>query len=207
MLFFSIALTMSQWDIKMVSLFSVLLTLSSHPVQKIFPTAKLTAKNAGELELTLHHRAIAAAAAAPQRRSTPSSPCSGPPELLEPTPAMAVDPTSPELVPACTLTTNKCPRACSLLQATSISSIQTVPEVYSDSNDTPKLKKAKVTPHQAESILQAKVSIIEIDDDDDDQQVEQLNKMGPTADVKTFFTEVLPVPGQNNGHMKCNLCT
>ena len=110
-------------------------------------------------------------------------------------------------MPACTLTTNKCPRACPLLQATSISSIQTVPEVYSDSNDTPKLKKAKVTPHQAESILQAKVSIIEIDDDDDDQQVEQLNKMGSTADVKTFFTEVLPVPGQNKGHMKCNLCT
>ena len=129
--------------------------MSSCPIQKIFPTAKLTAKNAGELELTSHCRAIAAAAAAPQRQSPPSSPCSGPPELLKPTPAMAVDPTSPELMPACTLTTNKCPRACPLLQATSISSIQTVPEVNSDSNDTPKLEKAKVTPHQVGSIAQS----------------------------------------------------
>ena len=120
---------------------------------------------------------------------------------------MAVDPTSPELVPACALTTNKCPHARSLLQATSISFIRTVPEVYSDSDNTPKLKKAKATPHQAGSILPAKVSIIKIDDDDNNQQVERLKKMSPTADVKAFFTEVLPVPGQNKGHMKCNLCT
>ena len=74
-----------------------------------------------------------------------------------------------------------------------------------DSDDTPKPKKAKAAPHQAGLILQAEVSIIEIDDDDD-QQAERLNKMSPTADVKAFFTEVPGVPGQSKGCMKCNLC-
>ena len=180
--------------------------MSSRPVRKIFPTAKLTAENAGELELTSHRRAIAAAVAAPRPQSPSSSPCSAPPEPMEPTPATAVDPTSPELVPACALTTNKRPRARPLVQATSLSSIQTVPDAYTDSDDAPKLKKAKAMPPQVGSVLEAEVSIIETDDHDDDQQVEQLNKMSPTADVKAFFTEVPRVPGQNKGRMKCNLC-
>ena len=58
--------------------------MSSHPVRKIQPTAKLTSDNAGELLLTSHRRAIvsAAASAAP---SVPSSPVSEHPGSTAPT--------------------------------------------------------------------------------------------------------------------------
>ena len=177
--------------------------MSSRPIRKIFPTAKLTAENAGDIELTSHRRAIAAAVAAPQLQSPASLPSSGPPDSVEPTLATAVVTASPKLVPAHSSTTTKRPRA--LLQAASFGSIQTVPDDSTDSDNTPKVKKSKATPHQVGSTLQADVSIIEIDDGDD-QQVERLNKINPTADIKAFFTEVPRVEGQSKGRMKCNLC-
>ena len=61
-------------------------------------------------------------------------------------------------------------------------------------------------PPQVGLVLQAEVSIIEIDDNNNHQQIEQLDKMSPTADVKAFFMEVPHMPGQNKGRMKCNLC-
>ena len=174
----------------------------SRPICKIFPTAKLTAENAGDVELTSHRRAIAAAAAAPQPQSPPSSPCSGPPNPVEPTPAMAVVSVSPTSVPAHASTTTK--RSRPLLQAASFASIQTVPDDPTDSDDTPKAKKSKATSHQVGSALETDVSIIEIDGDD--QQVERLNKINPTADIKAFFTEIPRVLGQNKVRMKCKPC-
>ena len=179
--------------------------MSTRPIRRIFPNAKLTADNAGDIELSSHRRAIAATVAAPQHQSTPSLPHSGPPDPVKPTPATAVGTTPPKLVPAHTSATTKRPRAHPLMQATSFSSIQTIPDDHVDSDKAPKAKKSKVTSHQVGPTLQSDVSIIEINDSND-QQVKPLNKISPTADVKAFFTEVSHVPGQNKGCMKCNLC-
>lgn len=148
--------------------------MSSCPIHKIFPTAKLTAENAGDIELTSHRRAIAAAIAAPQLQSPASLPSSGHPDSVEPTLATAVVTASPKLVPAHSSMTTKCPRA--LLQAASFGSIQTVPDDSTNSDNTPEVKKSKATPHQVGSTLQADVLIIEIDDGND-QQVLQMSKL------------------------------
>ena len=173
----------------------------SRPICKIFPTARLTAENAGDVELTSHRRAITAAAAAPQPQSPPSSPCSGPPNPVEPTPAVVT--VSPTSVPAHASTTTK--HSCPLLQAASFSSIQTVLDDPTDSDDTPKVKKSKATSQQVRSALETDVSIIKIVGND--QQVKWLNKINPTADIKAFFTEIPCMLGQNKVHMKCKPCT
>ena len=72
-------------------------------------------------------------------------------------------------------------------------------------DDALKSKKPKATPGQAAAQLQHEMSIIEIDDLDD-PLTERLNKTSPTADIKTFFTLVPQVPGQNKVHMQCKLC-
>ena len=173
----------------------------SRPIRKIFPTAKLTTENAGDVELTSHRRAITAAAAPPQPQSPPSLPCSGPPNPVEPTPAVVT--VSPTSVPAHVSTTTK--RSRSLLQAASFGSIQTVPDDPTDSDNAPKVKKSKATLQQVGLALETDVLIIKIDGDD--QQVKRLSKINPTADIKAFFTEIPHVLGQNKVHMKCKPCT
>jgi hypothetical protein len=83
-------------------------------------------------------------------------------------------------------------------------SIETLPDDDANPDITPKAKKAKKTSPQA-GLLQANVSIIEIDGDDD-QKTDQLNKISATADITAFFDPVTPVPSQTKGHMKCKLC-
>ena len=109
--------------------------MSTHPMHRFFPTAKLTADNASDIKLSSHHRAIAVTVAASQRQSTPSLPHSGPPDPVKPTPATAVGTTPSKLVLAHTSAMTKCPRAHPLMQATSFSSIQTIPDDHVDSDE------------------------------------------------------------------------
>ena len=77
-------------------------------------------------------------------------------------------------------------------------------------DDAPKSKKPKATAATAATpgqtaTLQNETSIIEIDDLDD-PLTEQLNKSSPTVDIKTFFTPLPLVLGQNKTRMQCKLC-
>jgi hypothetical protein len=181
--------------------------MSSRPTRKIQPTAKLTAENAGDLELSSHRRAVTSASlAAPHPQGAAVTPSSTIPEPLESTSAPGTGLRSspdPVQAPTATSTSTKRPHPRPLLRAT------TIPDDESNSTDipdeAPKAKKAKTTPHQAGSGLHADTSIIEIDDGND-LQSERLNKIDPTADIKVFFIAVPRVQGQNKGRMKCNLC-
>src|ERR1700761_9321583 len=77
--------------------------MTFRPQRQIFPSAKLTADNAGELELPSHRKAVASAAARAQLRDpspTPSAPGSSLPPSSPPphegsdddTPLLAADP-------------------------------------------------------------------------------------------------------------------
>jgi hypothetical protein len=158
--------------------------MSSRPIRKIIPSAKLTAENVGDVELTSHRRAIAASTLdASERESTPGS---------EP----AMDTVSSDLVPAHTSIPLKRPRARPLSQATSI---QTIADEDMDSVPSKKAKTSAVSAPQAEA------SVILIDDGDDPKN-DRLNKVSATADIKFFFTEVPCEPGQHKARMKCKLC-
>jgi hypothetical protein len=78
-----------------------------------------------------------------------------------------------------------------------------------DTTDTPedtlKTKKLKKNSGQQVTGLQAKCSIISIDDVND-IKLEMLNKSDPTANIKEFFIPVPHVPGQEKGCMTCKLC-
>jgi hypothetical protein len=193
---------MFDWGVQKVSIFFLSpKIMSSRPIRKSIPMAKLTADNVGDIELTSHHRAIAsnqAQVAQPENAPTPSSPSSDPLDSTSATATLEVSHT-----PAST----KQPQARPLVQAISIASIQTLPDTDPgdpDSDEGPKAKKAKATPH-SKSALQPDLSIIEIDDGDD-QQNERLNKVSKTADIRAFFMVVTLKPGQKKGYMKCTTC-
>jgi hypothetical protein len=174
--------------------------MSSRPACKIIPTAKLTADNAGDVELTAHRKAIAAAVA-PQPQSTPAAPSSESDPLVT-TLETATDTTSDLVAP--TSSSSKRPRARPLMLAASLKTLAD----DTDSDDTPKAKKTKVTPRQAGSGLQGDVSIIEIDDGDD-QNNEPLNKISPSADIQAFFkfhSEETDSKGEVKVFMKCTPC-
>src|SRR5271170_3534556 len=84
--------------------------MSPRPARKILPTAKLTAENAANLELTSHRRAVAVASACLAASPQPSSPVSA--SVSEPftstTPA-DVDVESSSPGPAPTWTSTKRP--------------------------------------------------------------------------------------------------
>jgi hypothetical protein len=73
---------MFDWGVQKVSIFFLSpKIMSSHPICKSIPMAKLTADNVGDIELTSHCRAIAlnqAQVAQPENVPTPSSPSSDP---------------------------------------------------------------------------------------------------------------------------------
>jgi hypothetical protein len=168
-------------------------TMSSRPYRKIVPTAKLTAENAGDLVLTLHHRAVASASLAappPQNTPAPVSEPSGVPTDFDVN-------SSPDLAPTRILTkrphTQPIPSDPILIDNDADAT---------DAEDAPKAKKPKTTPGQG---LQTDVSVIEIDDVDDPQS-EQLNKTEPTADIKEFFTTLPRAPGQDKRRVQCKLC-
>ncbi|KAH9027109.1 hypothetical protein EDB85DRAFT_1976911 [Lactarius pseudohatsudake] len=171
--------------------------MSPRPARKILPTAKLTAENAANLELTSHRRAVAVASGCLAASPQPSSPVSA--SVSEPftstTPA-DVDVESSSPGPAPTRTSTKRPG-----QLSSHGTLDTDDDAAA-AEDVPKAKKLKRTPGQG---LQTDVSIIEIDDVDDLQN-ERLNKTDPTADIKAFFTAVPRIPGQNKVRMQCGPC-
>jgi hypothetical protein len=174
--------------------------MSTRPVRRIIPTSKLTADNAGDVELTSHRRAIASASAALTAACPPSSPSS--PESSPP-------PTDIEEASSRSQTRSSPKRPAQVVGRTlSRGSVIVVSPTTSDneSEPTPKSKKQKTTPasREASSVLPGS-SIIDIDDIDDPHD-ERLNKSDPTADLKHFFSLAPRTPGQPKRRMKCNLC-
>ncbi|KAH9012497.1 hypothetical protein EDB85DRAFT_1900322 [Lactarius pseudohatsudake] len=173
--------------------------LSPRPTRNIQPTAKLSAENAGSLELTSHRRAVASASLAaaptpllPVSESTPTGSESSDEPSSSPDPVSAQTTKQPK----------KQPRA--------------IPPAVGDNqgddgnttdvpDDAPAAKKVKTTSGQAIG-LQADISIISIDDVDNLEN-ERLNKSDPTADLKEFFSAMPPLPGQEKGRMLCKSCT
>ncbi|KAI9448728.1 hypothetical protein BJY52DRAFT_1193228 [Lactarius psammicola] len=179
--------------------------MSSCPTRRIQPTAKLTAENVGDLELTTHRRVIASGLASPQPQDTPVSltPSSTISDLvcepLELTSALATGnnlDSSINHVDAQT-PSNKWPRPHPLSRKTTITNDD--PDLTDVPDNAPKAKKTKV-------IVHADISIISINDGGD-LESEPLNKTHPTTDIKAFFTSVPLLPGQKKEYMKCNLCT
>ena len=174
--------------------------MSSHPIRKIRPTAKLTTDNAGELILTLHRRAVVSAGlAAP---SPPSSPVSERLPSRAPTDTDAAS--SPGPPPH---TSTKRPQA---HVSGNMLVVDNGTDIADVQDDAPKSKKPKATAATAATpgqtaTLQHETLIIEIDDLDD-PLTERLNKSSPTADIKTFFTPLPLVLGQNKMRMQCKLC-
>ena len=172
--------------------------MSSRPIRKIRPTAKLTSDNAGEILLTSHRRAIVSAAGL-AASSAPSSPVSERPGSTAPTDFDVASSPDP-------------PRRTSIKRAYALANIPVVDngadtidvEVDTDSHKSKK-SKATSTPGQSAARPQYNLSIISIDDTDDPQS-ERLNKTDATADIKEFFTPMPRVPGQDKVRMLCKLC-
>ncbi|KAI9446878.1 hypothetical protein BJY52DRAFT_1228605 [Lactarius psammicola] len=170
----------------------------------IQPTAKLTAENVGDLELTTHRRVIASGLASPQPQDTPVSltPSSTISDLvgepLESTSASATSNNHDSSINHVDAQTpsNKRPRPHPLSRKTTITNDD--PDLTDVPDDAPKAKKTK-------AIVHADISIISIDDGGD-LESEPLNKTHPTADIKAFFTSVPLLPGQKKEYMKCNSC-
>ncbi|KAH8979532.1 hypothetical protein EDB86DRAFT_2835865 [Lactarius hatsudake] len=183
--------------------------MSPRPVRKIIPSAKLTADNAGNLELTSHRMAIASASVAstaPQLSRTPatSSPL---PESSPPPPTDTEDASSPAPHLAQARTSSKRP---SYATIKSHDSVITVSSTTSDDTSEialmpPKLKRPKTSPIDREPEVHTDFSIIDIDDIEDPED-ERLNKLHPSADIKYFFTVLPRLPGQAKQRKKCNLC-
>ena len=178
--------------------------MSSRPKRTIILTEK--AKE-NPLASESNRRVIETDSASPQPRFTTPSPV--PPlsfhGTLESTSATrtatgghSLD-SSPDPMHISTSVSTKRPHPRPLLPT---ASIQTIPD-DNTADETPKAKKAKANPHQAQA-LQTDASIIVIEDGDDLN--EPLNKAQPSADILKFFIEVPARPGQKKGRMKCDLC-
>lgn len=166
-------------------------------MHKKFPTVKLTAENAGDLELSSHRQAVTCATAAPPSSSLLASLSPLPSSLLPPPTDTEDEPRSPSKQPVPTVS------------SLSLDSIIVISPTMSDnaSNPAPKSKKAKqtVASGDQEDIPPDDGAIINIDDIDDLLD-EPLNKANPTADIKEFFVAAPHLPGQSKRLMKCDLC-
>ena len=181
--------------------------MPTRPARRIFPTAKLTADNAGDLELTTHRRAVAFASAALTAPPHPPS-CSSPlPESLPPPPTDTDEATDSFQVQTSQTLSKR--RSEAMSSTLSLDSIILVSPTTSDDPpvNAPMSKRMKTSPlsGQDDGRVLADRSIIEIDDIDDPRD-ERLNKLNPTADIKHFFSIVPRAPGQSKRRMKCNLC-
>ena len=187
------------------------------PARKIFPSAKLAADNAGELELTTHCRAVASASAAALTAPLPNSssplPASLPPlpASLPPLPASSPPPhTDTDDAADLVQVRGSLKQPSQVLQSSlSLDSVIVLSPTTSDNapEAAPTAKKTKTLPpsEQAPLLVLTDSSIIDIDDIDDPRD-EWLNKNDPTADIKYFFSPVPRIPGQNKRRMKCNVC-
>jgi hypothetical protein len=190
--------------------------MSRRPARTIVPTAKLTADNAGELELTSHCRAIASAFSASTASRLDYRPATSPitssplPESSPP-PLTATE-NSSSLGSSPVRGSSKRP-SCPTRSTLSHDSIITISTSTSDDADTDidaldtahRLKKAKAVP-SGDQEDHTDTSIIDIDNIDDPND-EPLNKSDPTADLKYFFTLAPRLPGQSKTRMKCYLCS
>ena len=164
--------------------------MSVRPIRKIKPTAKLAEDNAGDLELTSHRRAHAAASA--NAAPSPASPSPDPSTDFY----VESSPDGPDPPPYRTST--KRPHALRNSLTLSDGDFSDVPDA------APSAKKAKPTTKSAAG-PPSDVSIISIDDVDNPQD-EPLNKSDPTADIRNFFSDVPRAPGQDKDRMQCKLC-
>jgi hypothetical protein len=177
--------------------------MSTRPPQKIVPTAKLAADNAGDLELTSHRRAVVCASVA---FTDPQPNCSSPLPGSSPPPQTDVD-DAPSPAPDSSQGQSSTKRPSqSVKSSLSLDSVIIVsPTTSDDAPDVaPKTKKPKNS--QALGDVHADISVIDIDDIENPQD-EPLNRSNASADIKQFFTVVPRLPGQVKGCMRCNLCT
>jgi hypothetical protein len=171
--------------------------MSTRPARRIIPTSKLTADNAGDLELSSHRRAVASASAA----LTVRSPSPFLPESSSPPPTDTDDNLSQAR------SSSKRPSQ-AIRSSLSLDSVIVVSPTTSDDggdhalSSEPKTKKAKKSAISGDD---SQVSIIDIDDIDN-PNTELLNKSSPTADIKEFFSLAPRQPGQPKRRMKCNIC-
>ena len=172
--------------------------MSSRPVRKIRPTAKLTSENAGELLLTSPRRAIVFAAGL-AASSAPSSLVSEPPGSNAPTDFDVASSPDP---PHCT----SIKRSYALANIPVVNNNANTTDVQEDTG-AHKSKKSKTTPTPGQFAAQPQyhTPIIEIDDIND-PQAERLNKMDATADIKEFFAPMPRVSSQDKARMLCKLC-
>jgi hypothetical protein len=172
--------------------------MSFRPARKIFPASKLTADNAGDLELTSHRRAVACASAALLERPVVSLSRS-----LSPLPGSSPPPpTNTEDATDDALSQTRSSSKCSLSQDSIIVVSPTTSDVASDPAPNSKRVKPSVVP---EPPIPPEPPIIDIDDIDDPRE-ELLNITDPTADISHFFTLAPRVPGQPKTRMKCESC-
>jgi hypothetical protein len=196
--------------------------MSFRPARKIFPTAKLTADNAGELELTSHRRAIASVTATSAAASSISLPPKDSSESSSLLPCPSLPPSSPpptdtddatDSLQVQRLKKRPSQAISSSLSTDSIIILSLMPSDHAP-NSSPEVtdtartaKRAKVLPSQKPSPVLADSSIIDINDIDDPRD-EQLNKSDATADIRFFFAPVTPEAGQKTvTHMRCKTCT
>jgi hypothetical protein len=176
--------------------------MTFRPQRKIFPSTKLAADNAGDLELSSHRKAVASASAQLRVPSpTPSAPDSPLPSLASSLPPHEGfdDDTSLAADPPQFRTISK--RPSQVLTSPSLDSVIVVsPTTSNDAHDpAPKAKKLKRSMAPQES------SLLSIDDIDDPNN-KLLNKSSATADIQEFFSLAPPAPGQSVSRMQCNLC-
>jgi len=184
--------------------------MTFRPARKIFPTAKLTADNAGELELTSHRRAIASATAALTLSTLPKnlSPIPRYPSLP---PSSSPPPTDTDDAYDTAADSLQVPRPAKRpLQATSRSlSSDSVIDLSSSTSDVadtvPAAKRTKTSLASPRHVVLTETSILEIDDIDDPRD-ERLNKAKPIADLIFFFELIPALPGQVTDHARCKTC-
>ena len=169
--------------------------MPTRPPRRIIPTAKLTADNAGDLELSTHRRAVATASAAlagpsPSSLSEPSpSPLRALPESSPPPQTDTDDTSSVATDSFQTGRSSKRPSQ-AIASLPSVDSIIIVsPTTSDDLSRAHKAKKKKTSATSGDQELScglSSVSIIDIDDIDNPLD-EWLNKSNPTADIEEFF--------------------
>ena len=208
---------MTFFSLRRVSVQTTLAMSTPRPTRRIVPTAKLTADNAGELELTSHRRAVVSASMQSSVVSTASdlvcrpAPTSSPLPESSPPPLTDTEDTSSVADPQARGSSKRSSYR-TVKSTLSNNSIITISTSASASDDVDlvaletfdsmhKLKKAKISPPSGVD----DVSIINIDDIQDPED-EPLNRSDPTADLKFFFTPTPRLPGQAKGRMRCYLC-
>ena len=195
--------------------------MSSRPSRTIYPSAKLTAENAGQLELSTHRRAVASATAL----AAPTAPTCGEATVTTSAPAASMPSTtsspSPHLLDlqpradkriiSAYRPSNLAPQnpGKRLAHKTSPARASTPTTSVDDINDGMLTTKKAKTVRPSDTVdslgMHSDVQVMDIDDVAD-PRTESLNKSDATADIKFFFTLVPSPPGQAKLRMRCNLC-